>query len=182
MQVWSTYENNVTKITQVVYRLTVLKYFPVFLRKHLLGRSGESFKKITEQILSGTFWAAAYSRVCACFIMEVTISKYMKCSNVVLRTLSNIFKAAFCENRVNKSETVARRSSTKKVFLKVLQDSQSLFFKILQCQSPSNKVASLQVWGESPTQLFSCEFREIFLKNFLQSTSGWLLLLNSVFM
>ena len=170
MQVWSTYENNVTKITQVVYRLTVLKYFPVFLRKHLLGRSGESFKKITEQILSGTFWAAAYSRVCACFIMEVTIFKYMKCSNVVLRTLSNIFKAGFCENRVNKSETVARRYS------------QSLFFKILQCQSPSNKVASLQVWGESPTQLFSCEFREIFLKNFLQSTSGWLLLLNSVFM
>lgn len=179
MQVWSTYENNAA---QVVYRLTVLKYFAVFLRKHLLGRSGESFKKITEQILSGTFWAAAYSRVCARFIMEVTFFKYMKCSNVVLRTFSNIFEAAFCENRVNKSETVARRSSTKKVFLKVLQDSQSLFFKILQCQSPSNKVASLQVWCESPTQLFSCEFREIFLKNFLQSTSGWLLLLNSVFM
>ena len=85
---------------------------------------------------------ATYSTVCVCFVMEVTFSKYISCSSIIFRTLSNIFEAAFAKNRINKSEAVARIFFVEKVFLnfarkqnilhrKHVRTSESFFVKLL---------------------------------------------------
>ena len=68
---------------------------------------------------------ATYSTVCVCFVMEVTFSKYISCSSVIFRTLSNIFEAAFAKNRINKSEAVAQIFFVEKVFLNISQENKT---------------------------------------------------------
>ena len=66
-------------------------------------------------------------------------------------------------------EAVVRRFSVKEVFLRVSQNSQSLFNKVGVLQS------AILFKKETPAQTFSCEFCEIFKNILLQNTSGQLL-------
>ena len=70
---------------------------------------------------------ATYSMVCVCFVIETTFSKYILCSSVIFRTLSNIFEAAFAKNRINKSEAVARIFFVEMVFLNILQENKTFY-------------------------------------------------------
>ena len=67
-----------------------------------------------------------------------------------------------------KSQAATRSCSVKKVFLKISQDSQeNLFF---------NKIS------ETPTQMFSCEFCEMFTNSlFVKATSGGCFYMKNVF-